>query len=87
MKFGLKDKTGGNHAKLVGEGSGAGSRMHIESTFNLTPEGSGTKMSWAADADIAGLIAGIGSNILKAQSEKQVSQIFSNIKSELESPN
>jgi uncharacterized protein len=85
MKFELKDKSGGNHAKLVGDGSGAGSKMKIESVLDLAPEGDGTKMNWSADADLSGLISGIGSQILKGQSEKQVSQIFSNIKSKLES--
>lgn len=84
MKFELRDKSGGNHAKLVGDGSGAGSKMHIESTLDLSPENEGTKMAWSADADISGLMAGIGSQMLKAQSEKQVSQIFSNIKEKLE---
>lgn len=86
MKFELKDKTVGNHARLVGEGSGAGSRMYIDSTLDLSPEEGGTKMIWSADADLSGLIAGIGSQILKGQSEKQVGQIFSNIKAKLESP-
>ena len=85
MKFHLMDQEGRKHAKLVGEGSGAGSKMHIESTLDLSPEGVGTKMAWSADADLSGLMAGIGSQILKGQSEKQVSQIFSNIKSKLES--
>ncbi len=84
MKFELKDKTGGNHARLLGDGAGAGSRMHIDSTLDLSPEGEGTKMAWSADADLGGLMAGIGSQILKSQSEKQVSQIFSNIKAKLE---
>lgn len=85
VKFEIKDKTGGNHARLVGDGSGAGSKMRIDSTLDLAPDGDGTKMSWSADADLSGLIAGIGSGILKAQSEKQVGQIFQNIKSKLES--
>src|SRR6202042_2831699 len=85
MKFELKDKTGGNHARLIGDGSGAGSKMHIESVLDLSTENYGTKMAWSADADISGIIAGMGSQILKGQSEKQVSQIFSNIKSKLES--
>lgn len=85
-KFELKDKTGGNHARLIGEGAGAGSRMHIESVLDLSQENEGTKMTWSADADISGLMAGIGSQILKGQSEKQVSQIFTNIKAKLESP-
>ncbi len=87
MKFELRDKTGGNHAKLMGDGSGAGSKMHIESTLDLLPEGTGTRMTWSADADLGGLMAGIGSQILKGQSEKQVAQIFSNIKAKLEAGN
>jgi carbon monoxide dehydrogenase subunit G len=85
VKFQLTEKTNGNHAKLIGDGSGAGSRMRIESIFDLSPEGEDTKMTWSADADLSGLIAGIGSQILKGQSEKQVGQIFSNIKAKLES--
>jgi carbon monoxide dehydrogenase subunit G len=86
MKFELKDKVQGKHARLVGDGAGAGSKMHIESSFDLTPDPEGTKMSWVADADLGGLIAGIGSSILRKQSEKQVGEIFSNIKKMLESP-
>jgi uncharacterized protein len=85
MKFELQEKRDGNHAKLVGDGSGAGSRMHIESFLDLSPEGDSTRMNWSADAELNGLIAGIGSQILKGQSEKQVNQIFSNIKAKLES--
>jgi carbon monoxide dehydrogenase subunit G len=86
MKFEIKDKTLGNHARLVADGSGAGSKMHVDSTLDLAPDPAGTKMSWSADAEISGLMAGIGSQILKGQSEKQVGQIFSNIKQKIESP-
>jgi uncharacterized protein len=85
MKFQLEDKRPPGHAKLVGDGSGAGSKMHIESVFDLVPEGNSTQMTWAADADFSGLMAGIGGSVLKGQSEKQVNQIFYNIKSKLES--
>lgn len=88
MKFALQDQKTPGHAKLVGDGSGAGSKIHIESVFDLSPEGAGqklTEMAWRADADLSGLMAGIGGPVLKAQSEKQVSQIFANIKSKLES--
>jgi carbon monoxide dehydrogenase subunit G len=86
MKFELKDKVETKHARLIGDGGGAGSKMHIDSTFDLSPDGQGTKMAWSADADLGGLIAGIGAQILKGQSEKQVSEIFSNIKQKLEGP-
>jgi carbon monoxide dehydrogenase subunit G len=84
MKFEIRDQTGANHAKLIGDGSGAGSKMHIESVLDLSPDGSGTRMAWSADADLGGLIAGIGSQILKGQSERQVAEIFANIKAKLE---
>ena len=86
MKFEITDIVDRKHAKLVGDGSGAGSRMHIESGFDLAPDAEGTRMTWVADADLGGLMAGIGSQILKGQSEKQVSQIFANIKRKLEAP-
>jgi carbon monoxide dehydrogenase subunit G len=85
MKLRLEDKRPPSHAKLVGDGSGAGSRMHIESVFDLKANGDITDMIWTAESDLSGLIAGIGGSVLKGQSEKQVSQIFSNIKSKLES--
>lgn len=84
MKFALQDKQPPNHAKLIGDGSGAGSKMHFESIFDLSPNGNSTQVIWSADADLSGLIAGIGGSVLKGQSEKQVNQIFYNIKSKLE---
>ncbi|MDH2899988.1 MAG: carbon monoxide dehydrogenase subunit G [archaeon] len=84
MKFALQDKQPPSHAKLIGDGSGAGSKMHIESVFDLSPNGNSTLVIWSADADLSGLIAGIGGSVLKGQSEKQVNQIFYNIKSKLE---
>jgi uncharacterized protein len=84
MKFAMADKEPPKRAKLIGDGSGAGSKMHIESLFDLSSENTGTTMSWSADADLSGLMAGIGGPVLKSQSEKQVNQIFANIKSKLE---
>lgn len=84
MKFALQDSSPPGHARLVGDGSGAGSKMHIDSVFDLSPDGNGTLMTWSADSDLSGLMAGIGGPVLKGQSEKQVNQIFTNIKAKLE---
>ncbi|MFI5421202.1 MAG: carbon monoxide dehydrogenase subunit G [Nitrososphaerales archaeon] len=86
MKFAILDKRDGNHAKLVADGSGAGSKMHIDSIIDLLPDPQGTKMVWSADVEVSGLMAGIGSQILKGQSEKQVSEIFTNVKQKIEAP-
>jgi carbon monoxide dehydrogenase subunit G len=85
MKFELREKVPSTHAKLVGDGSGAGSKMHIDSVFDLSTIETSTDMTWAADADLSGLMAGIGGPILKGQSEKQVARIFQNVRSKLES--
>ncbi len=84
MKFALADIKAPDHAKLIGDGSGAGSKMHIESVFDLGHSETGTIMTWSADSDLGGLMAGIGGPVLKGQSEKQVNEIFANIKSRLE---
>ena len=84
MKFFLTDKREHSHAKLVGDGSGVGSKIHIESVFDLQPHNNGTQMTWNAEADLSGVVAGIGGSMLKSQSEKMVSQIFQNIKQKLE---
>ena len=84
LKFFLSDKTPNAHAKLVGDGSGVGSKIHIDSVFDLSPSPNGTVMKWFAEADLSGVASGIGGNMLKSQSEKMVSQIFENIKKKLE---
>jgi len=84
MKFTLLDKVQNAHARLIGDGSGAGSKMRIDSSFDLSAMGEGTGMKWASEAELSGLISGIGSQILRGQSEKQVTEIFKNIKNKLE---
>jgi carbon monoxide dehydrogenase subunit G len=83
VKMALADKVPPQHAKLLVEGSGSGSNMKIVSDFNLEGDNP-TKMKWAADADITGLMAGIGSSILKGFAEKKVKEIFEGIKQAME---
>jgi uncharacterized protein len=83
VKMALADKVPPQHAKLLVEGTGSGSNMKIVSDFNLEGDNP-TKMKWAADADITGLMAGIGSSILKGFAEKKVKEIFEGIKQAME---
>ena len=84
VKLRLTDKIPPQHARLIAEGSGSGSNMKITSDFDLEGE-KPTKMRWAADAEITGIMAGIGSTILKGFSEKKVDEIFQGIKKAMES--
>jgi uncharacterized protein len=72
------------HAKLLVEGSGSGSSMKISSDFDLEGDNP-TAMKWAADAEITGVMAGIGSSIIKGFADKKVREIFQDIKKAMES--
>lgn len=83
VKMKIADKSPPQHARLQVEGVGSGSSMKITSDFDLEGEGP-TKMKWAADAEITGVMAGIGSSILKGFAEKKVKEIFEGIKKAME---
>jgi uncharacterized protein len=83
VKMKIADKVPPQHARLLVEGVGSGSSMKITSDFDLEGEGP-TKMKWAADAEITGVMAGIGSSILKGFAEKKVKEIFEGIKKAME---
>jgi uncharacterized protein len=82
-KMKLADLVPSNHARLLVEGTGSGSSMKITSDFNLEGENP-TKMRWVADAEITGVMAGIGSSIIKGFAEKKVKEIFQDIKKAME---
>ncbi len=65
-------------AALLAEGSGSGSTMKISSVFQLSGDSPAT-MTWSADAEIGGVMAGIGSALLKGFATKKVEEIFSGI--------
>lgn len=83
IKMKIAEKNPPQSARLLVEGSGSGSSIKITSDFTLEGE-SATKMRWVADAEITGVMAGIGSSILKGFSEKKVKEIFDGIKKAME---
>ena len=65
-------------ATLLAEGTGSGSSMKVTSVFTLGGD-LPTTMSWSADAEIAGVMAGLGSTLLKGFATKKVAEIFAGI--------
>ena len=65
-------------ATLSAEGAGSGSNLRIPSVFELSG-GASTTMRWTADAEITGVMAGIGSGLLKGFATKKVAEIFTGI--------
>jgi uncharacterized protein len=75
-----------SHAELSAEGSGSGSHVKMASTFDLESVEGGrkTRMTWSANAEITGIMAGIGSLMLKSFAQKRVSEMFEAIRNAVE---
>ena len=80
VRLRITDRVPPSSARLLAEGSGSGSNLKIISTFSLEGDGTTTtRLSWVADAEITGLMAGLGSLVLRGFAEKKVGEIFAGI--------
>ena len=70
-------------ASLLVSATGSGSTMTIDSSFELSG-GSPTTMKWSADAEIGGVMAGLGSTLLRGFATKRVGEIFEGITKSIE---
>ncbi len=83
VRMTVADKLPPEKATLQVEGSGTGSALRITSTFTLTGD-SPTQMNWTADAEMTGVMAGLGSTLLKSFATRKVDEIFSGITKAIE---
>ncbi len=83
MKMTVSKTDPQSKATMNAEGAGSGSNMKIESRFDLSGDNP-TTMTWTADAEITGVMAGIGSTLLKGFATKKVADIFSGITNAIE---
>ncbi len=79
VRLRISDRNPPSGAKLVAEGSGSGSNLKVSSAFTLEGDGSTTRMSWASDVEITGLMGGLGAVIIRGFAERKVSELFSGI--------
>ena len=83
FEFKVADKVPRSSAKLIGTGRGVGSTVDIQTKFDLEDAGAGTKVSWAADVNVGGIMAGLGSKLLNSTSGKMVEQVIEKLKNKL----
>lgn len=85
FKFQLSDLSPPSHARLVGTGSSPGSAINFESIIDLEEAGKGeTAIKWSAEAQVGGMLAGIGSRLMQGASEKITKELFDCIKRSVE---
>jgi uncharacterized protein len=58
------------------KGQGVGAMMNMETRFNLSESGDGTKMNWAADVKLAGPVASMGQRVLQPIVNQQVQHVL-----------
>jgi carbon monoxide dehydrogenase subunit G len=83
VKMTITEMVPESRAKLLAVASGSGSVMTINSVFELKGE-MPTTMEWSADAEITGVMSGLGSTFLKTYAAKKVSEIFDGITKSIE---
>ena len=85
MDFIIKEKTVNQGATLVVQGTGLQSTIELQTKFSLNEiEKQKTMLNWEAEANIKGLLSGIGSKMLEIRGKKQIEEIIESLKKEFE---
>ena len=75
-KVRLMDKNPPDSYRMSVEGSGGPGFVRGETTITLSDVGAGTKVSYAADVQVGGLIAGVGQRMIGGVSKMMADQFF-----------
>ena len=75
-KVRLSDMKPPESYRLSVEGSGGPGFMRGDTVITLTDSGTGTKVSYSADVQVGGLIAGVGQRMLGGVSKMMADQFF-----------
>jgi carbon monoxide dehydrogenase subunit G len=73
------------HYRVEGEGSGAPGFVKVKADCRLEQQGMETLVRWECDAEVGGLIAGIGGRVLSGTSKFLAKQFFNEFRKELKS--
>lgn len=71
------------HYLLHGEGEGKPGYVNVKVTCHLEPTDDGTTLRWASEAEVGGLIAGIGGRVLTGVSKHMARQFFKTLSAEM----
>jgi len=83
FEFRIDERKPPTSARLIGTGRGVGSTIEMQTTFTLSEITSGTAVSWAADVNVGGVMAGLGAKLLESTSRKMVDQVLENLREKL----
>lgn len=79
----LQDKQAPAHCRITVSGSGSLGHGNGAATFSLSAQEGGTKMIYAGEGEIGGLVAGVGQRILKGVAKHLIKQFFTSFRREI----
>ena len=82
-KVRLSDKKSPDSYRLAAEGSGGPGFVRADTLITLTDADGGTRVSYSADVQIGGLIAGVGQRMLGGVSKMMADQFFNRMSEQL----
>jgi len=84
LKLRFVEKRPPEHAKVLGRGTGIQSTIDFELSFDLDDLGKGTRVRWAFDGNVGGLVGSLGGRIMGSVAEKIINDVVSNLRTKLE---
>jgi carbon monoxide dehydrogenase subunit G len=75
----LSNRVPPNSFTMRASGSGAPGTIHAEVQITLTAEGTGTLLTYDADAVVGGVIAGVGQRVLGGVAKKTAGEFFKSV--------
>ena len=84
FRMAVVEKQPPSRVRLQGTGSGSGSSVDLNTIIDLAEVPDGTKLDYAADVKLGGIIVGLAQRVLGSATEKTVNNLFDCIRKELE---
>jgi carbon monoxide dehydrogenase subunit G len=71
-------------ARLAIKGNGVGAILSMNTAFNLSDDGGGTKMDWEAEVRIAGPVGSMGQRVLQPIVNQQVQHVLAALEEQVQ---
>jgi carbon monoxide dehydrogenase subunit G len=65
---------------VVGKGGGLQSIVNVRIDAKVAPSSTGSKVDWAADLTVGGLVASVGGRLIESVTKDKITQIIENLR-------
>jgi carbon monoxide dehydrogenase subunit G len=65
---------------VVGKGGGLQSTVNVRIDAKVAPSSTGSKVDWAADLTVGGLVASVGGRLIESVTKDKITQIIENLR-------